>query len=118
MVFNKLSGFDSWTVIRKLSMQTIKFPLKVIFHKGEEMVYFSQLDIFHLLERALRRSNLPVYFTQGFNPHVKISFSSGLKLGIEGKIESTLYFNKKITFEEFKNALQPQLPQGLEIRGE
>ena len=97
-------------------MQTVKFPLKVAFYKKGEMIYFSQLDIYHLLVRALRRSNLSLYFTQGFNPRVKISFSSALKLGVEGEIESTLYFSKKITFEELEKALQPQLPQGLEIK--
>ena len=96
-------------------MQVIKYPLKVTFYKRDQMIYFSQLDLFHLLERALRRSNLPLYFTQGFNPHVKISFSNALKLGIEGVIEATLYFSKEITFPELKKALQPQLPQGLKI---
>jgi radical SAM-linked protein len=97
-------------------MQTVKFPLKVLFHKSGEMIYFSQLDIYHLLERALRRSNLPLYFTQGFNPHAKISFSNALKLGIEGHIETTLYFTKEITFLQLQKELQPQLPKGLEIR--
>ena len=89
-------------------MQTVKFPLKVAFYKKGEMIYFSQLDIYHLLERALRRSNLPLYFTQGFNPHVKISFSCALKLGIEGQIEATLYFTEEITLPELRKALQPQ----------
>ena len=96
-------------------MQTIKFPLKVAFCKKGEMIYFSQLDIYHLLERALRRSNLPLYFTQGFNPRVKISFTRALKLGVEGEIQATLYFSKEVTFEELKKTLQSQLPQGLEI---
>jgi len=96
-------------------MQTVKFPLKITLYKSREMIYFSQLDIYHLLERALRRCDLPLYFTQGFNPHVKISFSNALKIGIEGKIEATFYFSKEITAAQLKKALQPQLPQGLEI---
>lgn len=100
-----------------ITMQVVKFPLKVTLCKKGEMVYFSQLDIYHLLERALRRSGLPVYFTQGFSPHVKISFANALKLGIEGQIETTLYFSKETTFLELKEALSNQLPQGLEISG-
>ncbi|MBU1112978.1 MAG: TIGR03936 family radical SAM-associated protein [Candidatus Omnitrophica bacterium] len=96
-------------------MQTIKFPIAVILHKHGEMVYFSQLDLIHILERALRRSDLPLYFTQGFNPHVKISFKNGLKLGQEGFIEVIFYFTENIVFCRLKEILQPQLPEGLEI---
>ena len=79
------------------------------------MRYFSQLDLCHILERALRRSNLPLYYTQGFNPHNKISFSSGLKLGLTGKITLTFYFSQPITFPILKKALAKQLPQGLKL---
>ena len=79
------------------------------------MVYFSQLDIMHLLERAMRRAGLPLYYTQGFNPHVKISFHSALKLGQAGQIEATLYFSKEVSLERLKEALGPQLPKGLKL---
>jgi radical SAM-linked protein len=97
------------------SMQPIKYPLKVIFRKSKNMIYFSQLDLVKVLERALRRTTLPLYFTQGFNPHVKLSFNKALKLGIEGEIEVTLYFSRKISLSLLQTELSPQLPSGLEI---
>ena len=96
-------------------MNVAKYPISLTFRKKDEMINFSQLDILHLLERALRRSILPLYFTQGFNPHVKISFLSGLKVGEEGTIDTVFYFNERITAEALRRALSPQLPQGLEI---
>ena len=96
-------------------MQIDKFPLEVVLEKSREMIYFSQLDLIHLLERALRRSNLPLYYTQGFNPRVKISFKSGLKLGLAGGVRAVCYFSEDIPFVVFRENLQPQLPQGLEI---
>jgi len=96
-------------------MEDIKYPLKLIIRKKGEMVYFSQLDIFHVLERALRRSKLPLYYTQGFNSRVKISFSKALKLGKKGKIETTFYFSQKISFAELKDKLSAQLPKGLAL---
>ncbi|MCF7907638.1 MAG: TIGR03936 family radical SAM-associated protein [Candidatus Omnitrophica bacterium] len=92
-----------------------KFPLEVILEKSQEMIYFSQLDLIHLLERALRRTRLPLYFTQGFSPRVKISFKSGLKLGLAGRITTIFYFTEDIPFVVLKENLQPQLPQGLVI---
>jgi radical SAM-linked protein len=97
-------------------MQTIKFSLSVVYYKSQDMVYFSQLDIMHVYERALRRAGLPLYYTQGYKPHVKMSFKSALKLGVEGEEEVKFYFTKKITCSELSSLLLPQLPQGLLIR--
>ena len=96
-------------------MNEIKFPLKLTLYKKGDMIYYSQLDMFHLLEKALRRTELPLYFTKGFNPHVKISFPYALKLGIEGKIEADLYFTKEVSPSKVKESLCVELPQGLEI---
>ncbi|MCQ9205117.1 MAG: TIGR03936 family radical SAM-associated protein [Omnitrophica bacterium] len=96
-------------------MQNTRFLLKLGLYKSGEMIYFSQLDLIHILARALRRTNLPLYYTQGFNPRVKISFSSGLKLGTQGRVDTTFYFTEQISHEKLKTELQPQLPEGLEI---
>ncbi len=96
-------------------MQIVKFPIKVGIRKQGEMIYFSQLDIVHILERALRRSSLPLYYTRGFNPHVKISFANGLKLGLEGIINTTFYFTQEISPDLLRQCLQPQLPSGLSL---
>ncbi|MFA7676949.1 MAG: TIGR03936 family radical SAM-associated protein [Candidatus Omnitrophota bacterium] len=92
-----------------------KYPLKVVFKKSGEMIHFSQLDLVHILERALRRSGLPLYFTQGFSPRVKISFYKGLKLGLEGDIEAQLYFTRQLSCQELELRLSKELPSGLSL---
>ena len=92
-----------------------RFNFKVRFKKSGDMIYFSQLDISRVLERALRRLNLPLCYTQGFRPHVKMSFSSALKLGREGYIEAVFYFSKKVDFKDIKKPLEDNLPKGLII---
>ena len=96
-------------------MQIEKYPISITLKKEGEMIYFSQLDLVHLLERALRRSDLPNYFTQGYNPRIKISFKGGLKLGIEGKIDIILYFIEEIGKNTVIERLQKQLPKGLTV---
>jgi len=96
-------------------MNEVKFPLKLTVYKKGDMIYYSQLDMFHLLEKALRRTGLPIYFTKGFNPHVKISFPFALKLGIEGKIEANIYFTEEVSPSKVKEKLSAELPQGLDI---
>jgi radical SAM-linked protein len=97
-------------------MQTIKFSLNVVYGKNQDMIFFSQLDILHVFERALRRAGLPLYYTQGYKPHVKMSFKTALKLGVVGEEEVKFYFTKPITSSELFSRLMPQLPQGMTIR--
>ena len=96
-------------------MEDIKFPLKVRFYKDGDMRYFSALDLVRIFERALRRSSLPLYFTKGFSPRVKMSFANALKLGVEGEIEVTFYFTKAISLKRLEEQLVPQLPEGLRM---
>ena len=96
-------------------MNDIKYPLKVICRKEGDMRYFSQLDLVRLFERALRRAKLPVFFTKGFSPHAKMSFSNALKLGVEGEEEVTFYFTDSVEPAVLVSRLQPQLPRGLTL---
>ena len=79
------------------------------------MVYFSQLDIFRLFLRALRRAGFNIHYTSGFNPHPKLSFSKAIKLGMEGSFETTFYFEEAVTPQEFKERFSAQIPTNLAI---
>ncbi|MFO8052955.1 MAG: TIGR03936 family radical SAM-associated protein [Candidatus Omnitrophota bacterium] len=97
-------------------MQSKKFKVDLVIHKFGEMIYFSQLDLVLILKRALRRAGLPNYFTQGFRPHIKISFKGALKLGKEGRLTVTFYFREKMLPKKVISKLNPKLPAGLEIK--
>jgi radical SAM-linked protein len=89
--------------------------LKVTFYKQGDMIYFSQLDIFRLFMRALRRADFPIVYTAGFNPHPKISFSHAIKLGLEGSFDAKFYFEKELGPEEFKEKFISQIPKDLKV---
>ena len=50
--------------------------------KGEELRFLGHLDYLRTMERAIMRSGLPVAFSEGFNPHMKISMDSALGVGL------------------------------------
>ena len=50
------------------------------FLKGPEVRYISHLDMQRLFQRALRRAGLPVGYSQGFHPHMLLSFASAMPL--------------------------------------
>ncbi|HPE94825.1 MAG TPA: TIGR03936 family radical SAM-associated protein [Bacillota bacterium] len=60
-------------------MQEIK-PVRVFFQKINKACCFSHLDLNRAVARMLMRSALPVYFTEGFNPHAKVVFAVPLAI--------------------------------------
>ena len=58
-----------------------------VFEKGERIRHIGHLDIQRSVQRGLRRSGLPVAYSQGYNPHILITFASALSTGACGKRE-------------------------------
>ena len=61
--------------------------IRVVFEKRGRAVYISHLDLNRAMGRSLARSNLPVWYTQGFNPHIYTTFALPLSLGVESSYE-------------------------------
>lgn len=57
------------------------------FRKGDIVRHLGLLDLQRTMQRALRRSGLPVSYSKGFNPHIVMSFASALSSGIPGDAE-------------------------------
>ena len=62
--------------------------VRIFFEKCGEAAYISLLDLQRVFHRMLKMSSLPVYYTQGVNPHIYLSFSCPLSLGQESLCES------------------------------
>ena len=84
--------------------------------KGAEIAVLSHLDYMNVFMRALIRSKLPAAWSEGFNPHLKVSFATALAVGVTSDCE---YVDFELTrpVEAFNVAkkLNTQLPNGAEI---
>jgi len=81
------------------------------------MRYISHLDLMRLFMRAMRRADLPLKMTEGFSPHPKLSIKRALKLGVESdNEEASIVLTQTVSPQDFKNRLQRQLPQGIQIK--
>ena len=68
------------------------------------------------MSRALKRAQIPLWYTEGFNPHPYMSFSLPLSLGVESLCESVdLRIIGDVTNDEIKNRLNNVLPQDIKI---
>ena len=57
--------------------------IRLKFKKTGLAIYYSQLDLQRVMARGLKMSGLPVWYSQGFNPHIYMTFTLPLSLGHE-----------------------------------
>ena len=92
--------------------------LRLALHKGEELRFLSHLDFAQAVERMIRRAEIKMAYSEGFNPHMKISFSSALALGVTAEAE---YIDMDVleedTLESIMERLNRVAPHGLEVLG-
>ena len=97
-------------------MQSLKrYKVKFTIKKSGMCIYLSQLDMQRLYTRVLTRAKLPVYYTQGFNPHPKMSYLNALKVGQTGTLELVIQFIQYIKPEELTKRIGSQLVEGLDV---
>ncbi len=90
--------------------------VRIKFSKTGKMIYISHLDINRLMTRAVRRAKLPMWYTEGFNPHPYIAFALPLSLGQSSQSEyMDIRIEGDMTNEQVCSALSEVLPEGIDI---
>jgi radical SAM-linked protein len=90
--------------------------LRATFAKGEEVKYISHLDLMRLWERALRRANVPLAYSLGYNPRPKISIALPLAVGVTGQEElMDVTLERPLAPRDFALAVGRELPAGVTI---
>jgi len=90
--------------------------IRIFFKKINRAKYISHLDLQKTMQRALKRAGLPVWETEGFNPHIYLTFALPLSLGIESLCESfDIKITEEISFEEIHKRLNDALTEDLQI---
>ena len=65
----------------------VQDKIRLEFYKKGRMKYISHLDLIRTMTGALGRSEIPVYYSEGFNPHPKMVFALPLSVGCESICE-------------------------------
>ncbi len=104
------SSAENTTAERRL------FVYRGLITKGEELRYVSHLDYANLFVRACKRAKLPMAYSEGFNPHMKVAFASALSLGAASDAEYVDFEMREdlapsLVIERLRN----HLPRGAQI---
>lgn len=90
--------------------------VRIWFTKLGAVKYISHLDLMRSMTRTIRRSKIPLWYTEGFNPHPYMTFSLPLSLGMESKCESMdIKIEGEITNEEIFEKLSTVMPAAIEV---
>ena len=85
-------------------------------HETGRAAYLSHLDMQRTLQRALRRADMPLQYSQGFNPHPLMAFAGALSTGFESQRE---WFDVRLDGEiapaDFEARLNAVLPEGMAV---
>ncbi|MEY8304076.1 TIGR03936 family radical SAM-associated protein [Anaerosalibacter bizertensis] len=90
--------------------------LRVKFTKENYLKYISHLDLMRLFQRAFRKADIPMKYSEGFNPHPKFSIASALSLGVSSIGEyMDVELEKKISITTFIHRMNQVLPDDIKI---
>jgi radical SAM-linked protein len=90
--------------------------IRVTYAKIGNLRFIGHLDLQNLWERAFRRADLPMQFSQGFSPKVRLNLASALPLGIISDCEVIDFWLVRSTpLDEVQRALAGALPTELQI---
>ena len=90
--------------------------LRVRFCRGQELKYISHLDIIRLWHRACRRADIPLAYSEGFNPHPRIALAAPLPLGVTSDAElMDITCRRPVSPHFLIQAVNKKLLPGIEI---
>jgi len=92
--------------------------LKIIFKytKTGPLKFISHLDTLRALQRALRRGKFPIRYSEGYNPHPKLSIATPLPLGVESIGEyAEIELEQDMDVSTFVHSINEVLPKGMEV---
>ncbi len=97
-------------------MSEIKFRYRAVFSKNGDMRFIGHLDLQQLFERALRRSALPLRYSQGFSPKVRLNLAGALPLGFTSTAEMMdFWLEQRVEPPLIQDQLNAALPSGIRI---
>ena len=91
--------------------------VRMSFQKTGMAKFISHLDTVRCITRAMKRANVPVWFTEGFNPHAFLTFAMPLSLGFESLCETVDFrLMEEVDLNELKERLNNALPVDITVK--
>ena len=91
--------------------------IRVWFSKSGDACYISHLDLQRVMHRSLAKAQIPAWYSQGFNPHIYMTFALPLPLGQESVCEAMDFRCEDDAYplDAIRDNLNAALPLGIRV---
>lgn len=90
--------------------------VRVRFSRGEEIKFISHLDMMRLWQRAFKRAGIPVAYSEGFNPHPRLSLAVPMAIGVTSDAElMDVFLTREVSPRWFESVVSQALPPGIRV---
>ncbi|WP_415875906.1 TIGR03936 family radical SAM-associated protein [Clostridium sp.] len=94
----------------------MKMRYLIKYTKGSDIKYVSHLELMRTIQRILRRADLPVAYSKGFNPHIILSIAQPLSVGVYSKGEyMDVEFSEEVDEDYIKREFNENAPAGIKV---
>jgi radical SAM superfamily enzyme YgiQ (UPF0313 family) len=105
-----------WSVYPRALKPDAKARIVFIYEKAGKAIYYSHLMLLDVLVKAAYRSNLPLCFSQGFNPQPRLEIARALAIGVESSQEFAVFeLLEDFSVEAFILRMNQSLPEGIRV---
>lgn len=91
--------------------------VRMSFQKTGMAKFISHLDTVRCITRAMKRANVPIWYTEGFNPHAFLTFAMPLSLGFESLCETVDFrLMEEVDLKKLANQINDALPVDITVK--
>src|SRR5512147_3130177 len=99
-----------------IQFKKIIMRIRITFAKQGALRYTGHLDLHRLWERAARRAEIPLAYSQGFHPQPRMSLAAALPLGFSSRCEVLdMRLERDVPLDGMRDKLQATLPSGIQV---
>ena len=93
-----------------------KQRLRIHFTRDESLKFIGHLDMARTWQRIARRANLPLAYSEGFNPQPRLTFAAALQVGCTSDHEELdMVLSPACDIHDVKAQLDRALPAGMKV---
>lgn len=95
-----------------------EYVVRCLFERVGDASFVGHLDLMHTFDRAIRRAEMPILYTQGYNPRPMMVFALPLGVGIDTLGDYVdISLSRVVDAEEFMEKVNKNLPRGVKLYG-
>ncbi|MGV8983031.1 TIGR03936 family radical SAM-associated protein [Clostridium sp.] len=101
-------------ILKKGRVSIVRYLIK--YSKDSEIKFIAHLDLMRTLQKIIKRSELPVEYSKGFNPHMAVSIAQPLSVGSHSNGEyMDVVLNCQLQEKYIMDKMNENTPRGIKI---